>query len=61
MSGLELSQDEPSEEVYYNSTDIVDSVPEFNVEECKDPEISISAISSSSGSKSICLVVVVQS
>jgi hypothetical protein len=61
MSGLELPQDEPSEEVYYDSTDVVDSVPESDVVECKDLEISISAILGSSGPKSMRLVGVLQS
>jgi hypothetical protein len=61
MSGLELPPDEPSNEVYYDSTDVVDSVLEFDVVECKVPEISIIAITGSSGSKSMRLMGVLQS
>jgi hypothetical protein len=61
MSGLELPSEDPSDEVFYDSTDGVDAVPEFDIVECKDPEISISAISGSSRSKSMRLLGVLQS
>lgn len=61
MSGLKLPLEDTSKDVYYDSTDLVDSVPEFDVVECKEPEISISAISGSLGSKSMHLLGVLQS
>jgi hypothetical protein len=61
MSGLELPMDEPSEEVFYDSADCNDSIPAFDVVECKDPKISINAISGSSGSKSMRVLGVLQS
>jgi hypothetical protein len=61
LSGLELPPKDSPEEVFYDSTDLVDPVPEFDVVECKEPEISINAISGSSGSKSMRLVGVLHS
>jgi predicted aspartyl protease len=58
---LELPPEDSPEEVFYDSTDLVDPVPEFDVVECKEPEISINAISGSSGSKSMRLVGVLHS
>jgi hypothetical protein len=56
LSRLELPPEEPADEVLYDSTDLVDFVPEFVVVECKEPEISLNAISGSPGSKSMRLV-----
>jgi hypothetical protein len=61
MSGLTLPMEEPYEDVFYDTTDSVDSVPAFDVVECKDPEISINAISGSPGSKSMRVLGVLQS
>lgn len=61
LSGLEFPPKDSPEEVFYDSTDLVDPVPEFDVVECKEPEISINAISGSSGSKSMRLVGVLHS
>jgi hypothetical protein len=61
MSGLEIPQDDTAEDVYYDSTDGIEPVLEFEVLECKDPEISLNAISGSSGSKSMRIVGVLQS
>jgi hypothetical protein len=43
MSGLEVPLEDPPEDMYYDSMDLVEPVPEFDVVECKEPEISISA------------------
>jgi hypothetical protein len=56
LSRLELPPEEPADEALYDSTDLVDSVPEFVVVECKEPKISLNAISGSPGSKSMRLV-----
>jgi hypothetical protein len=61
MSGLKLPPEDTFKDVYYDSTDLVDSVPEFDVVECKEPGISISSISGSLGSKSMRLLGVLQS
>ncbi|XP_062167070.1 uncharacterized protein LOC133873370 [Alnus glutinosa] len=61
MFGLTLPMEEPSEDVFYDTTDFIDSVPAFDVVECKDPEISINAISGSPGSKSMRVLGVLQS
>lgn len=51
LSGLELPYEVPSDDVYYDSTEAVEPVPEFEVAECKDPKISLNAISGSLGVK----------
>lgn len=56
MLGLELPPEDPLEDVYYDSTDLVELVPEFDVVECKEPKISISVISRSLGPKSMRLL-----
>jgi hypothetical protein len=56
LSSLELQSDDNVEDVYYDFTDLVDPVPEFDVVECKAPEISLNAISGSLGSKSMRLL-----
>jgi len=37
MFGLELPPDDTAEDVYYDSTDGVEPVPEFDVIKCKEP------------------------
>lgn len=56
LLGLELPLEEPADVVFFDSTALVDSVPEFDIVECKEPEISLNAISGSSSSKSMRLV-----
>jgi hypothetical protein len=51
LSRMELSSDNSTDEVYFDSTDSANPVPEFKVVECKELEISLNAISGSSGSK----------
>lgn len=56
LSGLKLPQDEGPDDIYYDTADSAEPVPEFNVVECKEPEISLNAISGSSGLKSMRLL-----
>jgi hypothetical protein len=51
LSGLELPFEVPSDDVHYDSNEVVEPVPEFEVAECKDPEISLNAIAGSLGVK----------
>jgi hypothetical protein len=48
---MELSPDNSTDEVYFDSTDSANPVLQFKVVECKELEISLNAISGSSGSK----------
>jgi hypothetical protein len=56
LSGLELPSDDSGEEVFYDSTKVADPVSEFDVVECKEPEISLHAIFGPSDSKSMRLL-----
>jgi hypothetical protein len=56
LSGLAIPSDDTGDDVYYDSSDAVEPVPEFDVVECKDPEISLNAISGSLGAKSMRLL-----
>jgi len=56
LSGLELLSDVAPDDVYFDSTDTIEPTPEFDVVECKDPEISLNAISGSLGAKSMRLL-----
>jgi hypothetical protein len=56
LSDLELPSEVPSDDVYYDSNEVVEPVPEFDVAECKEPEISLNAISGSLGVKSMRLL-----
>jgi hypothetical protein len=56
MSRLELPANESADDVYYDSTDLAEPIPEFDVVECKEPEISLNAISRTLGSKSMRLL-----
>jgi hypothetical protein len=56
LSGLELPSEVPLDDVYYDSNEVVEPVPEFDVAECKEPEISLNAISGSLGVKSMRLM-----
>jgi hypothetical protein len=56
LLGLELPSEEPTEEVYYDSTEAVEPVLKFDVVECKEPEISLNAISGSLRAKSMRLL-----
>jgi hypothetical protein len=53
---MELPPDDSTNEVYFDSIDSIDPVPEFEVVECKKPKISLHTISGSSGSKSMRLL-----
>jgi hypothetical protein len=48
--------EDSGEEVFYDSTEVADLVLKFDVVECKEPEISLHAISGYSGSKSMRLL-----
>jgi hypothetical protein len=56
LSGLELPSEEATKDIYYDSTKTADLVLEFDVVECKDPEISLNAISGSTSAKSMRLL-----
>jgi hypothetical protein len=56
LSGLTLPLEDIGEDVYYDSFDAADPIPEFDVVECKEPEISLNAISGSLGAKSMRLM-----
>jgi len=56
LSGMELPPDDSTDEVYFDSTNSANPVPKFEVVECKELEISLNAISSSSRSKSMRLL-----
>jgi hypothetical protein len=53
---LELHSDDATKDVYYDSTEVAEPVPEFDVVECKESEISLNAISGSLGAKSLRLL-----
>jgi hypothetical protein len=56
LSGLELQLDDTGEEVFYDSTKVVEPIPKFDVVECKEMEISLNVISSSARAKSMWLL-----
>jgi hypothetical protein len=51
-----LPSEDTSEKVYYNSFDATGHILEFDIVKCKEPEISLSAISGSLGAKSMWLM-----
>jgi hypothetical protein len=60
FSGLTLPPEDMCEDVYYDSSDAAVPIPAFDVVECKEPEISLNAISGSLGAKSMRLVGLLQ-
>jgi hypothetical protein len=60
LSGLTLPPEDMCEDVYYDSSDAAVPIPEFDVVECKEPEISLDGISGSLGVKSMRLMGLLQ-
>jgi hypothetical protein len=60
LSSLTLPPDDMCEDVYYDSSDAAVPIPKFEVVECKEPEISLNAISGSLGAKSMRLMGLLQ-
>jgi hypothetical protein len=60
LSGLHLPSEDLCEEVYYDSSDAAVPIPEFDVVACKEPEISLHAISGSLGANSMRLMGLLQ-
>jgi hypothetical protein len=60
LSGLHLPPEDLCEDVYFDSSDTAVPIPEFDVIECKEPEISLHAISGSLGANSMRLMGLLQ-